>query len=473
MASTHLTSRGCAAARPKTGPDGKPVQTAFFDDDPKGLELRVSAEGRKVWSFRYRTLDGRQRRLTLGVFAPGDDDGPAGEVEGEARPLTLKAARRRARQARAVVENGGDPANDRRKARDAARTATVRTFGDLADAYLAACASGEWRPKGRRKRERTLKDETAILRRHVRPVLGNLPIEDVTRAGVKRLLRAMLAKGIGAQTNRTHAVIRQVFAWAIAEERLEVNPATGFAPIATETPRARVVTDAELKAVWQVLDGRLNRVMIPGDDGEDERPLHLSRPVAIILQLATLLLQRRAEVAGMRRAEVNLEEGVWIIPAERTKNGRPHMVPLPPRAVALIREAMTLADLGREKPAPCVFPGRRDASKAIRPDSVTHALADVAKACGVEGITVHDLRRTGASAMASERLAQTPFIVSRVLGHTGDTGGAAAVTLTHYAVYTYAAEKRRALAAWEDLLLEVVGERPRAPKIHAIAGGRA
>lgn len=473
MAAIHLTARGCAAARPKPGPTGKPVQTAFPDDDPKGLELRVSAEGRKVWCFRYRTLEGRQRRLTLGVFAPGEDEGPTSDAEGDARPLTLRAARRAARQARAVVESGGDPANEKRKVREAARSATLRTFGDLADAYLAACASGEWRPKGRKKRERTLKDETNILRRHVRPTLGNLPIEEVTRAGVKRLLRLMLNKGIGAQTNRTHAVIRQVFAWAIAEERVEANPATGFAPLASEKARVRVLTDAELKAVWRILDGRLNRVLIPGGEGEEDRPLYLSRPVAIILQLAALLLQRRAEVAGMRRAEVNLEEAVWIIPGERTKNGKPHMVPLPPRALGLIREALVLADLGREAPAACVFPGRRDGSKPIRADSVTHALADVAKACGIEGITVHDLRRTGASAMASERLGQTPFIVSRVLGHSGDTGGAAAVTLTHYAVYDFAPEKRRAVGAWEDLLLEVVGERPRKPKIAVVAGGRA
>ncbi len=121
MAATHLTARGCAAARPKVGSDGKGVQSAFLDDDPKGLELRISAEGRKVWCFRYRTLGGRQRRLTLGVFAPGEDDPARSDDEGEARPLALKAARRAARQARAVVENGEDPAAEKRKAREAPR----------------------------------------------------------------------------------------------------------------------------------------------------------------------------------------------------------------------------------------------------------------------------------------------------------------------------------------------------------------
>jgi len=475
MAATHLTARACAAARPKAGPDGKPIQTAFPDDDPRGLELRVSAEGRKVWCFRYRTLEGRQCRVTLGVFAAGDDE-DVGEVEAEAnsdaKPLTLKAARRRARQARAVVESGGDPAALKRNARATAKAETLRTFGQLADAYLAACERGEWRPKGRRKRARTLHDETNILRRHIRSALGDLAVKDVTRATVKKMLRAMVAKGIAAQTNRAHAVVRQIYAWAIAEERTDTNPATGFAPLAEESPRARTLSDAELKAVWAVMKTPGKRTIEA--EGKEPRTFYLSRPVAIILQLAALLLQRRAEISGMRAAELNLDEGTWLIPGERTKSGKPHLVLLSPLAVELVGEALNLAKIGREKAPASVFPGLRDGAKSIRADSVSHALADVAKVCGIDGITVHDLRRTGATVMASERLGVSPFIVSRVLGHTSDTGGGAAVTLQHYNLYDYAPEKRRALEGWSDLLQEVVGERaPRPARLKAIAGGKA
>jgi integrase len=471
MAARHLTARACASAAPKTGKGGEPVQTAFPDDDPKGLELRVSAEGRKVWCFRYRTLDGRQRRLTLGVFAPGDDDVEPQAGPHEAAPLTLKAARRRARQARAVVETGGDPATAKRRARAAALADPMPTLDALADAYLGACERGEWKPRGRRKRDSTLSGERNILRRNVRPILGPLAPSEITRARVKALLRGMMARGIGAQTNRTHAVIRQVFAWAIAEEHLELNPAAGFRPMADETARARVIGDGELKHLWAAItepDG----LTIPSDAAEP-RPLYLSRPVAIVLQLAAILLQRRGEVTGMRRAELDLENGTWTIPAARTKSGKPHLVPLPERAKDLIKEALQIAERETGQRPECVFPGRRDGAKPLRPDSITHALADVCRACGVEGVTVHDLRRTGASAMASERLGIPPFLISRVLGHTADTGGAALVTLQHYTVYDFAPEKRRALEGWTDLLLEVVGERPRTPKMRVIAGGAA
>jgi len=473
MAATHLTARYCAVAKPKIGANGKPVQTAFPDDDPTGLELRVSAEGRKVWTFRYRTLEGRQRRLTLGVFIPDDDeDRQTGTEKREAwpRPLTLKAARKKARMARAVVEDGGDPATKRRKDKEAARAQTIRTFDDLANAYLGACTSGEWKPKGRPKRERTIKDETNILRRYVRPAFGKSAVEEVSRATVKRMLQGLISRGIGAQTNRAHAVVRQVYAYAIAEERVQVNPATGFAKHATETPRVRVISDAELKALWGVITSP-EGVSI-AEEGAEPRPLYLSRPVAIALSLSALLLQRRGEICGLRRAELDLENRTWLIPAERMKGGKAHLVPLTIEAVKLIEEALRLADFGREKPSPCVFPGRRDPAKPMRPDSLSHALADVAKAAGVEGVTVHDLRRTGAFVMASERLGVLPFVVSKVLGHSGDTGGAAAVTLRHYAVNDFMGEKRAALAAWEDELLAVVGAQPRNRKMQVISGGR-
>jgi len=467
----HLTARFCASVK-ATG-----QQAAYPDDDPKGLELRVSADGRKVWSYRYRTLSGQQKRLTLGVFVPGEDDEPtaASVASNAALPLTLKAARRVARQARAAVERGGDPAADRRKEKERAKAEPLRTFNDLADAYLRDCADGTWKPKRRPKRQRTVDDERGILKRHIRPVLGSMPLEEIDRKAVKSLLRAMVKKGIGAQTNRTQAVIRQCFAYAISQERVENNPATGFAPMATESARARVATDAELKAVWGGLAAPEKLSIVDPETGE-KTPLHLSRPMAIILQLAMLLLQRRSEIAGMRIEELNLAEQWWLIPSERAKNHKPHFVPLPPRAIELIEEAIRLNQLApwaNEDPTNCVFPGRRNHHRPIRGDSVTHALASVCNALAIKGLSVHDLRRTGSTAMTSERLGVAPFIRSLVLAHTTDSGGGAAVSRAHYDANTYAKEKRGALTAWENLLLEIVGETQRPDNVTPFAGAAA
>jgi integrase len=317
-----------------------------------------------------------------------------------------------------------------------------------------------------------VRDERAILKRHARPVLGELRLEEIERTTIRNLLRKMSAKGIGAQTNRTHAVIRQVFAYALGEERLTVNPAAGLPPQADEAPRDRVLTDAELKALWGGLLAPIGLKKPARKDSTETVPLYVGRPLAIAVQLCALLLQRRNEIAGMSLGELDLDRGVWTIPAARMKGGQAHVVPLPPKAVELIREAIELAKDGRDKSPPVVFPGARDPEVPIRPDSVTHAMRDIMAALDLKNASPHDLRRTGATNLASERLAVAPFIVSKVLGHRSDLGGAAAVTLAHYALHDYAPEKRRALEAWEGLLLEIVGEAAKPSNVVAI-GARA
>jgi len=199
----------------------------------------------------------------------------------------------------------------------------------------------------------------------------------------------------------------------------------------------------------------------------------VARPMRIALQLATLLLQRRAEVAGMAISELNLEEAFWLIPGERMKSGKPHLVPLPPRAVQLIKEAMILAKTGRKEQPPWVFVARRVTLQPFRPDSLTHAMAELTLALGIDNASPHDLRRTGATAMTSERLGISPFIRSKVLGHSSDAGGGAAVTAAHYDANQYVAEKRRAIEAWADLVLEIVGDQARTPNVTTLRRGRA
>lgn len=438
MARIALTDRAVAAAR--AGPDGR---LELWDERIAGLCLRVTGRGVKTWVFRYRAADGRQPRFTLGRF-------PA---------VGVRDARDAAHEIMRTVHRGEDPAAERRKSRIAA-AAGPRTFDDLADLYERECASGYWRPKNKTKRARTLSDEKGILRRHIRPAIGRMPYGAITRADVKAFLRTMRAKGIGAQTNRAHAVTRQVFAFAISEDLVEINPATGFARFADEIPRTRIWDDKELATVWAALTD------CSGLRTSEGEPVQVSEAVRIALKLTALLGQRRTEIAGMAVGELNLEARTWLIPPVRMKGNRPHMVPLSDPAVDLIKRARVLADFDRDRPSAYVFPTSRNEERAIKPDSMTRALRRITDALGLEGLTVHDLRRTVSTNLTSERLGVSPFIRSKVLGHL-DAGGGAMVSSIHYDANTYLAEKRRALEAWAQLLLEIVGERPvgrRAPR---------
>lgn len=474
VATINLTDK---AAKAKKAEAGQRIE--LWDETTPGLCLRISgiadSDGdvrqRKVWAFRYRTLDGRQPRLTLGDFT--DKQG-------------VRWARDEAADHRASVRKGDDPSGERKRKRIEARLREIRTFADLADAYLAACRAGDWMPKGKTQSERTLRDAEGILKRHVRSELGDLAIEDLTRARIRQFLRDMRDKGIGAQVNRTQAIVRQAFAWALAEYEgrlVAVNPAIGNAIVA-ETGRKRVLSDAELKSLWAGLSNP-SALRIKREDTEGEGDhVYMSRQTVVALQLAMFLLQRRGEISGMMSSEVDLDQGTWLIEARRMKGRRPHLVPLPPQTVALIKEAWQLGDGARkrkiaalkkaEEPVPSdwpVFPSPRDPRRPIKPDSLTHALAAVFEALGIEGATTHDLRRTGSTALTSERLGVSPFVRSLVLSHATAADGGAAVSREHYDANSYIAEKRRALEAWEGLLLEIVGERLRPTNVRSMQGG--
>jgi len=447
MATLNLTDRAVTSAKAK---DGKRIE--LWDTHERGLCLRVSSD-KKAWVVRYRA-NGKQRRFVIG------DAEDMGLADARIEAATLK---------RSVKREGQDPAGAVGEKKAAAKAEPIKTFDNLADYYLKACKAGLWTPKGKRQSARTLADIEGSLKRHLRPQLGQRRLAEVDRARIKSLLADMRTAGIGAQVNKAHDVLRQIFAYALHEHDHLVahNPALGIQRVPI-VPRERVLSDVELKALWGGLTapGGL-RILPEGGEGEGQ-PVYLSRPMAIALQLTALLLQRRNEIAGMMLSEVNLAEATWLIPAARMKGRRPHVVPLPPKAVALITEALKLAkarQAGR-KPAPSdypVFPSPHDPAKPYRPDSLTHALASVMSGLSVKGASTHDLRRTGSTAMTSERLGVSPFIRSMVLGHA-DAGGGAVVSSRHYDANTYVAEKRRALAAWEGLLLEIVGEAPRAGK---------
>lgn len=445
----RLTDKRIATA--KAGP-GERLE--LWDEQVRGLCLRVSSSAKKVWIWRYRTDDGTQRRMTLGDYS---------EKHG------LKWARAQVEEMRVAVRRGADPVGARRLERAQAQNQPIKTFGDLIDAYLKACEAGHYKPKGKQKREATLKGERKVLDRNVRPALGRLRVEEVTKAEIRKLLNDMLDRKVGAQTNKTHALVRQVFNYGVFTERCASNPAALIQKPAAEAPRDRMLSDKELSALWNALEHLPSDLRLPAKAGQKQGArVYAARPIRVALQLAMLLLVRRREIAGMRRSELDLDQGIWTIPAGRGKASQTLIVPLPPRAAELIKEALQLSTPAEGEPGEPVFPSPRGRDRPIDEGAITHVQHRLTKALGLPQTSPHDLRRTAATAMASERIGLPPFIIGRALGHQSDTGGAPAVTMRHYAQHSYTPEKRRALEAWEALLLEVVGERRRDDNVRAI-----
>lgn len=457
-----LTDRSVAALKP-----GASGRAEYFDSEVRGLFLRVSEES-KVWGYRYRSPlpGGGQPRIRLGHYVSPE------QAKDDPSALTVAGARARARRYRSMVDDRRDPAAEAKAEAEALNAQPLRTIDDLAAAFFTACEKGRYRPRGKVKRATTLAGERWLYDRHIKPGLGRLSLDTVSRAAIKRPLDALADDGKGVTANRARGLAHQLFAYAIKEGRLATNPVAAIDPIVKETPRERIMTDAEFRTLWAALKDP-TQFRVPTADGKG-KPLHVGRPVRIALQLAMLLLQRRGEISSMREADLDLEGALWTLPAEATKAGRLHVVPLPPLAVDLIREAMALrpAPDAEGRASPFVFPGRDDPlNKPIAPAALSHAFRDLRAAIGAENITPHDMRRTGASMLAD--VGVNPHDISLLLNHKDGSSGAAAVTLTVYIRSSFLNEKRRALLTMERLLLIRAGEREADDKVVAIKGGAA
>ena len=395
-----------------------PRLVAVADDGAPGLELYVTPAGAKTFSVRYRLQDGTRRRYNLGRW-------PA---------LTLNAARSEALITIGRVARGEDPTLDRRRVRQS-RIGESRDLDALAAALFEASALGGVRAS-------TLTYWRWLYSKHIQPALGRRRAQDLAIPDARQALRAIGAAAGSATANRAHGLLRRLLNFAVEEGRLTSNPLTRMKPLFREASRARVLTGEELAAVWRAAEASREA---------DGGPKGVSRSMAIALQLCLLTLQRGGEVVGMRADELDLVQGLWLIPAERTKASREHLVPLTGEAIDLIGEALDLAALrlGRmPSGTDPVFPSPRDPSRPIARLSLTRAAARLMVFAGVVDATPHDFRRTGATTMASERLSVPTDIIARILNHT--TPGSATTLI--YNRHDYAHEKRQALQRWAMFL---------------------
>jgi integrase len=420
----------------------KPGQALMelIDLDPRarGLALRITPSGIKSWTLRYRLPSGERKRITLGNH-------PAMSLSKARDAVALKLA---------AVVDGRDAAAEKKAARATAERHRLETLSALAERYFAAAEKGRHRPgKAKPKRRRSLKLERYYWDRFVSPAFGKRAIRSIGLADIQTFVNEHRAPSTGRQIR---AVFQRLFTFARWLELVDADPAH-FVQVDAHPARDRVLTDDELRRLWAVLRDRdaLDRLKAP-------------RGRAIAVALCAVTLQRRGEVAGLDLSELDLTAKTWTIPASRTKNGRAHTVPLSNEALALIDEARSIRVVDRvATQGDPLFLTPRGAAKAIEAENLTRAFIAAARQAGIANARLHDLRRTGATAMTGERIGVQRFIVSRVLNHTSDTGDAAAVTAV-YDRNAYLPEKRRALEAWGALLLEIVDGKPRPANVVAI-----
>jgi integrase len=345
----------------------------YFDTNPgapRGFMLRVTPAGARAWALRYRLSTGREREVTIGA----------------AENRRLADAYKRARELRREIEDGGDPLGEREEKRQAP------TVAHLAERFITDALPS--------RAPRTQAEYRAMLRDWILPALGKRKVEDVQSEDVEKLHRKITEAGKLRRANSVKSLCSTIFAKAVGWKMRADNPAKGVAGN-KERGRRRYLKDPELERLLTVLESWRER----------------RRDSVDAIMLAMLTGARRGEILSMRWGDLDLDEGIWLKPAELTKGREEHRLPLSAAVVTLLRQREAELSAGgkvavlHNKNVP-VFKG---AGSKTHTNRLEAHWREIRAEAGLTDLRFHDLRHSAASWAISSGLSLS--VVGGLLGH--------------------------------------------------------
>lgn len=425
--------------------------------DGLGLYLEfVHATGRAVWRMEYtRPVTGKRSRLTFGEYPISSD-----EKTGAA---CIEAARAQASAARALIAAGTDPAEVRDEQRASAErgqmlareTAAKLAAGEALPGSFRYCAEQRVAAAGARLAPSYLREFNWTMQAHVFPRFGDRMANTLTPADLRPLHKHFAELGQFATLRKVRRFIAQTMAWAIEHEHATIQPVVtieGLYDAATSTPRPSIIDRPE-SALPLTSEQRVERLRaLVVDIANTPSRSHNAATVQRATMLALWTLQRSATIASARKADFDLDRGIWGIPAESMKGRkaqkRGHVVFLPRQAVDMLRLQFAETE-GNE----WVFPGQYKAKGEGHMDR--SSIGGLLVRLGYKGKhTAHGFRALGRT-ICAEVLGIDPIALECILAHKAAqqfdallTGGMAG----RYFRPEYATERQRAPQAWADYL---------------------
>lgn len=301
----------------------EPEVREYRELDSDGLYLRVKPDGSKSWQLRYKKADGKWSWLGMGGYGNGGHQ------------LTGEQARRKVRELRANTTKDGNLMTTKRATKAAELDAIKNTFEDLAREWYSI-------------KSKTWANGTAVrtigaLEKHVFPVFGKRSYTNILPMEWMDLLRSMEKTGIVEQTSRVRGMCKEIYDLARVTGRATHNPLEGLHKFLLSKPAENYahVHPEELPALLRAIHAYPH-----------------APDVRIGLQLLAMLACRPSELREARWEEFDLEAELWLIPAERMKRRREHMIPLPSQAIGLLSQLHNLTGTYS-----LLFPGRGNSTK--------------------------------------------------------------------------------------------------------------
>lgn len=393
----------------------------YFDANLPAFGVRISHTSARKY-FVMTRIYGKLARLTIGKAKLRDND----------IGFSLKEAREKAGELTALAERGIDPRELREADKEANTIAAQNTFKVVGERFMEKYVKPRLSPSTVREYERAL--FCADMKRW-----QGRPVSSVTKSDIRNLLDKMVNRGSAGAANNRLAYLRKFFNWCAEEDIIEHPPTDRIKPPAPKKVGDRVLALEEISLVWKAFDaeGKLF-----GD----------------LFKLLLLTGQRRAEVGGMTWDELNdleTDNPFWEIPATRTKNKRPQIVPLSSQAIDIIKSRPVFGDAGLlfthtgETP---VF-GYGKIKKRI--DEWIAERREKQEKSEMPSWVLHDLRRSMVTHM-NDRLDISPHVVEACVNHV--SGGAKMGVAGVYNKALYVKDRKKAFDAWGEFVNQLASK---------------
>lgn len=338
--------------------------------DGDGLFMVVKTTGKKLWRFRYQRPATKQRTMMgLGAF-------PA---------LSLADARRVRADYLSLLANGIDPQTQAEQLTEQQQIALDSIFSTVAANWFAlkqASVTADY-----------AKDIWRSLEKDVFPAIGEIPVQEIKARKLVEALEPIKARGALETVRRLVQRINEILIYAVNTGLIDANPASGIG-MAFEKPKKQNMPTLRPEEL-----PKLMRSLVMSN---------LSVPTRCLIEWQLLTLVRPSEASGARWAEIEFDTKLWIIPAERMKAKREHIVPLSPQALEIL-EVMKPISAHREH----VFPSRNDSKVPMNSQTANAAL----KRIGYGGkLVAHGLRSIASTALNEAGF--NPDVIEAALAHS-------------------------------------------------------
>jgi integrase len=382
----------------KAQPQAKEVK--MFDGG--GLYILITPTGGKLWNMKFR-FNGKEKKLSLGAY-------PA---------LSLTDARQRREDAKKLLANGVDPGEMKKALKTASKDIATNTFESIARQWhLKHSTAGKW-SQGHSA------DILHRLEKDIFPPLGSRPISEIKQNELLKVLEQIASRGALDTAHRLLCHCGMIFKYAIVYEYTKRDVTIelhGALPTVKGGHHAAPTTNKDLAPLLRAIEG-----------------FEGSFVVKAALQLLPMFFCRPGELRAAEWSEINYEEGIWEIPAERMKMKQPHIVPLSHQALDILKVLHSHTGEGRY-----IFPCNRSSLRCMSDNALNAALRRMGFT--KDEATAHGFRAT-ARTILDEVLKYRPDYIEHQLSHSvRDALG------TAYNRTTHLDERKKMMQHWSDHL---------------------